>query len=647
MKKGITLIMLTITMVILLILLSTVTITGFNTYNNNQKLSFATEINMIQMMVDTYKTKNDGIYPTNAEFELNIAGVTESAKVQFANETMTNNKINLKKIDYDKLGVSSLKYGNGSGGEVDSYLVSEKTGIVYYAKGVKIGSNTYYTLTDELKTMVSVISPNSTVDNESGITFTVSETEFTSDKVETVVRIPVRYTGVTVSYLDTDLVESGTLTYTSQGDYKVVTVNELVNNYILTIKYTDGDSQKTTTYAVSNVDKNAPSLSIDNVKEKIVESSDGKKIYLSLENITDDKSGLKQIKYAEKYIGESEESRASSDEIADYFKNGGTIVKNNVINLYSPTKYVTIYAEDNVGNFAAIYYKLSDEMLEELTKNENGGIVTSAMIKADPESFYGKTVTGYTADSSSIDKEWQIFYSDGSHIYLISKNYLTPNNEDGVVDNDEVPNMPNGETVGEKSAYSSYINGVSLSNAVNFYAGAAEITSSNPAYTSLSYVRAYPTNSNDNMKAVAYMTDQEVWTVYIGKDADYALAGPTIEQFASSYNSVSHSGSNSRVYWKIDGAGYKLSSDNSNFVNDLTSFITSDYNNLYLASNASAVAWKIASPSSFDSSRIIHIDVNGNISSGGATFTASGFRPIICLKSGITLEKNGDGFIIK
>ena len=653
MKKGITLIMLTITMVILLILLSTVTITGFNTYNNNQKLTFATEINMIQMMVNSYKTKNDGLYPTNASFELNIAGVTANAKVQFSNETMTDNKVNLSKIDYEKLGITNLKYGNGTnGGEIDSYLVSEKTGIVYYAKGLKIGSNTYFTLTDDLKTMISVISPNTTIDNESGITFTVSETDFTSNSVETIVKVPVRYTGVSCTYLDTDLLNSGNIDFTTIGDYKVITVNELVNNYVLTINYNVDGQPKTTTYAVNNVDKNGPSLTLDSVKEKIVNTSDGYDVYLSLENVKDDKSGIKQIKYAEKYIGESEESRASSSEIANYFKEGGILVKNNTIHLYSPTKYVTIYAEDNVGNFSAIYYKLSDEMNNKLIEIDSNSIVTSAMIKADPEKYYGKTVTGYLAASSSLDKEWQIFHSDGSHIYLISKDYLNYNNQDDIVDNDECPNLPNGQVAGRHGYNETlFVDSIGLGNVLNYYNGASDISVTNPVIKKISYINRYPDSMNQGIIVTAFMVDQNVWKTYLGTNAEYAIGGPTLEQFIDSYNSVSHIAGKEKIYFDIDSNGYKVSFENGNYIVNNSNniiIIDSDYDGMYIHDSSKNIdSYLIASPCTIRGTITFMRMASHQLGNNYYSINANSFRPLVCLKSGVTLEKNGDGFIIK
>ena len=88
---------------------------------------------------------------------------------QFSGETITNNVIELYEIDLNEIGIENTEYGNNTEG-TDKYVVSQETGRVYYLKGVKFGSNKYYTLTEDLMKIVSshnFESPEGEVSNDS------------------------------------------------------------------------------------------------------------------------------------------------------------------------------------------------------------------------------------------------------------------------------------------------------------------------------------------------------------------------------------------------------------------------------------------------------------------------------------------------
>ena len=271
------------------------------------------------------------------------------------------------------------------------------------------------------------------------------------------------------------------------------------------------------------------------------------------------------------------------------------------------------------------------------------------MIKADPEKYYGKTVTGYLAASSSLDKEWQIFHSDGSHIYLISKGQIYYNNQDDIVDNDECPNLPNGQVTGNKGySDTKYTEGIGLGNVVEYYSGASDISSTNPVYDKLKYIKSNPTSTTGASKVIAFMVDQNVWKTYIGTNAEYAIGGPNIIQFIESYNSVPHEVGKEKMYWELSGVGYKLSFDNINFDVAIKGNIE-EYNKLYYGTNISEVhGVRLASPID-NYSDIVMLTTYDRAYIGNYWFSrdAYTFRPLVCLKSGVTLEKNGDGFIIK
>lgn len=167
MKKGVSLAALMATITIIVILISTVTISGKKMSDNVKKSNFALEINSIQQSVDSYVEKNNGMYPITNSVVVNLSDVSDENKEQFTNngEMISGNTISLFEINYNDINFTKLKYGNKEEGNTDVYLVSAITGKVYYAKGFKIGSKVYYTLTDELKKSINYQTTESIVNN--------------------------------------------------------------------------------------------------------------------------------------------------------------------------------------------------------------------------------------------------------------------------------------------------------------------------------------------------------------------------------------------------------------------------------------------------------------------------------------------------
>ena len=165
-KKGISMIVLLITIAVFLILVTVVTISSNKILNNTKKKQFAREIYEVQNLVDKYKYEKEE-YPytilddnTNESISIDI---TDEIKNQFENENITeDNKVVLYSIDLNKIGAENITRGiKKDNNLIDIYAFSNKTGIVYYTDGYKVGNNTYYTLTDELKKIIGYGKDNS------------------------------------------------------------------------------------------------------------------------------------------------------------------------------------------------------------------------------------------------------------------------------------------------------------------------------------------------------------------------------------------------------------------------------------------------------------------------------------------------------
>ena len=193
-------------------------------------------------------------------------------------------------------------------------------------------------------------------------------------------------------------------------------------------------------------------------------------------------------------------------------------------------------------------YNIDDTFLNKFVVISDEIVVGSAKEVADNAAeYYGKNVTNYTANGIS---DWKIFHSDGTNIYLISSEYLPI---------DKIPATKGGSAI--VSTDSKWPKGASLSPAVNdsnYSSGSDSISSNNPARKWLkSYLDSYK-SSNDNMKAVAYMFDTDIWTVYKTDKAEYAIGGPTVEMLFASYNKKMGADYQAKA---TSATGYQISKD--------------------------------------------------------------------------------------
>lgn len=244
MKKGISLAVLISTITIMLILITVVTISGSKMSENSKKLNFATEISTIQKAVDSYLEKNENDYPILNNVVINLSNVSDKSKSQFINngDIITNNTISLFEIDYNKIGYTDLKYGNKKDGINDIYLLSALSGRVYYAKGLVVGENTYYTLTSDLEKVLEYKTTDIIVNNDNDI-ISYTQENLENSKKKVTVKIPVSYTVTSVKVGDTNY-----SSITSSG-YNLYEVTENVGT-VIDIIYTYKGETKSTSYII-------------------------------------------------------------------------------------------------------------------------------------------------------------------------------------------------------------------------------------------------------------------------------------------------------------------------------------------------------------------------------------------------------------
>lgn len=142
-KKGISLVVLIITIIVLTVLMGIIIFNAENTIVNAEKSKLQIDIVSLESLMDTYKIRKNGNIKFNVTF-FDTSTLSGAELQQFDGETISNNKIELYVIELKEIDAETLSYGNLIAGEKDRYLYSINTGKVYYEQGLKIDNITYY-----------------------------------------------------------------------------------------------------------------------------------------------------------------------------------------------------------------------------------------------------------------------------------------------------------------------------------------------------------------------------------------------------------------------------------------------------------------------------------------------------------------------
>ena len=266
---------------------------------------------------------------------------------------------------------------------------------------------------------------------------------------------------------------------------------------------------------------------------------------------------------------------------------------------------------------------------EQTPEEPDDGSITADAISKNPTAYYGAEVKGYTCQSNGVDK-WRIFYADENNIYLMAHNYISL-------------------TYAPKSRKNNSLNKgstqyrLSFRNIVNDYEGSSWISQNSLAKEWLSkYLNRFSTSTNPNINAVAYLLDTNVWSIYAGEDAEYAIGAPTIELFCASYKDTHP---NRYIeYDQLNQYGYNIRWNDGTYGN-IVSRLEEDFNDIYkkhsLGTSMADGMW-IASPSAYNNSQLYRI-FDGDLMGGELDDYHPGLCPIVCLKSSVHLEAQGDG----
>ena len=263
-----------------------------------------------------------------------------------------------------------------------------------------------------------------------------------------------------------------------------------------------------------------------------------------------------------------------------------------------------------------------------IKKSEVSGAKKAA---ADPTTYYGARVTNYTANGIS---DWRIFYSDGSNIYLITSDYIDP------------AKLPSKDVAKPANTNSDYPKAAPFDNIITKYSGSSNITDEKMKAFNSDYFEKEYTSTNNNMKAVAYMLDKDIWGDFVNSSvAEYAVGGPSVEMLLKSYSEKNNVDYRAQA---SSATGYQVSNNGgTSYANYIGEMLSTGENLYVLPQNKGANAMWLASPSAYHAYGVVGVTYNGYVSSNGYADTTVGFRPLVCLNSNILLNEVSGGFEIE
>ena len=373
----------------------------------------------------------------------------------------------------------------------------------------------------------------------------------------------------------------------------VITKENIEEN--TTYKYEITDSQGTQaskTVEINTIDKNAPA----NFTITAENTAEGLKI---TGTATDAESGIDKYEYYAKKSTDSNYTKYDS---------------NPITGLSIGTYSVYAIAYDKAGN------QKQSNTVENVKILKTYSNVTAQMVANEPAKYYGLKVTDYTSQNGQND--WRIFYSDGTHIFLITGDYI----------NTAETNRINSATGMTTSGYRA-----------NWVSGSV------PAFqtvdsTTLTRFKAteYTLQSgNNNSKCVSTLLNDNNWTSYkdSGNKAEKAIGSPTVEMWMDSWNKRYPS---DKLYCNNTNTNGYYVGTSSNSTNGINNSAKEGYKNKLYYPHTSRYNWTdaywIASPSSGYSNRVLIVYYGGSVSSYACNYSYVGLRPVVSLNSGITVN---------
>ncbi len=140
MKKGVSLLIVSVAIVVMLILVSSASIIGSNAINSANFEEYTNVLARVNNLVNEYVVENNALPVTNEIVS------KESLGNEFLNQVDENGDLenDFYVVDMSKINVPTIELGNGSVAGKDVFIVAANSNNVYYMMGFKYKGRTYY-----------------------------------------------------------------------------------------------------------------------------------------------------------------------------------------------------------------------------------------------------------------------------------------------------------------------------------------------------------------------------------------------------------------------------------------------------------------------------------------------------------------------
>ena len=436
------------------------------------------------------------------------------------------------------------------------------------------------------------------------ISCSVDPSEYTNQNVKATITITCNDGIKTIK--QTKPTEETTIT-ASGTEYTIVKEN-IETNTTFAYEVTDLKGNTETKIAqVTNIDKDAPTSCTITAN---VNDDGAIEVKATAE---DAGSGIGKYEY---YVTDSNNNTTKYD-------------TNKIENLASGTYSVYVIAYDKAGNS-----KQSDPV-SNLRISRTYTNITAQMVAEHPETYYGLKVTNY--ESKNGQNDWRIFYSDGTHIFLITGDYVDLS----------VANRLNSNTGMTK---------IGTKYRANWSSAPSSSQTVEDTVKTRFMATGYTLNSsNENSKCVSTLLNASNWESYKdnGNMAEYAVGGSTIEMWMASWNELcdkKYNKPNDKLYCNNTySTGYYVGTSSKPTSISISSSVMSakdGYNNsLYYPhhedisdGNKNCYYYWLASPSAYSSNYVLDVHCSGSVNNYGYSNAIMGLRPVVSLNSEIKVN---------
>jgi hypothetical protein len=361
-------------------------------------------------------------------------------------------------------------------------------------------------------------------------------------------------------------------------------------------------------YEVNNIDKSTPEVSATAINTNSIKIS-----------ASDSESGI---------IGYAVTTSSTKPEKFTGVTNTKSFENSTSKLTHNTTYYVWI--KDEAGNTSQYSLKTPELQAGSLKLSKAMPQTSDASDVANNiGSYIGSTVTNYTPNGGDKNVGWKIFYagksdagdsSENDHIYLIADDYIDIKNSAGEY------NTP-------VSA-----NGIHVDALVDSPKCAALATIKKSGYSSYNSLAKNWLKEDYGSSPIKYMLDTEGWSSLYGNEyAEYAIAGPTVEMFAKSWNS---NDGYPKLSYSYDNYGYSM--------DNIKSTDTGYSDRLYFQSieeevrNSCDGYWIIGQSDWGGTISISNKNGDHSVNSYAPYgLNSIGFRPVVCLNTKVKLQADG------